>query len=245
MTIIRRVSYVAPEWIDLPLLTYPDGSVQQGYLEKTRRIQGVKYWGGIAYWPAGKVRLGRIESSALVSRVSYRSFIQYHPSGRVQCGRLAETTEIDGIRFLGGQYVDYDEQGVVVAGCVADPQVIGGTKVPAQTFVKLGPRREVTLVDLADLEQDWAIHGRSTKSCSITRHEFCCGDSCGSPLAEWGAATTFREFLYGELQEFPRDTFPEALPELLRKAELALERISDVPLFRFVRAAEPGPAKSR
>lgn len=229
------IKYIDPAPNGIALEKYADGSVKQGYLDGSVKIGGVKYCTGIAFWPGGKVRVGRIDGTAKIKGIISSGYIYFYPSGKLMSCKPEDYSEIKGIHFKKGQYIDFSESGEVIAGCSSGKQIIKGKKIPEDSFFKIDTSRKAAAVNIEGMTGNWSslIDGMNYE-CSITSREFACGGySGGGRFSEWGTSCTFREFLQGDLQDFPLCYLPDDYAEIIHLADRIHKMISSVEIYKF------------
>ncbi len=232
---ISLKNFKVPAPRNIALETYNDGSVKQGYIDGTIIINGIKYSGEIAFWPGGSIRVGRIDGTGKINRMECSGFIYFYPSGMLQSCKLTDTAMIRGILFKTGHYVDFNESGMPSAGYSAAEQLIKGVIIPGDRFFRIDSSGKPEVADIDDLRGDWrTIIENMNYECALTSSEFTCGSySGGGRFGEWGTSRTFREFIQGDLQDFPQSYMPENFNLIMSRSGMIHKRISDVGIYAF------------
>ncbi len=231
----KMIKYLNPAPRSIALETYPDGSVKQGYIDGSVKISSVKYITEIAFWPGGAVRAGRIDGIAEVKGITCSGFIYFYPSGKLQSCKPSESTLIKGIHFKEGQYIDFSETGLPIAGYSLKEQIIKGVKVPGDCFFIIHSSGKPQIIGINNPAEEWtSTQDGMNYACGLTQCGFTCGSySGGGRFGEWGTSCTIREFLQGDLQDFPQSYMPEDFQTIISKAEMIHKCISEVEIYKF------------
>ena len=127
------------------------------------------------------------------------------------------------------------ESGMPSGGCSASEQEIKGLKIPGDRFIKVDLHGKLEVIADDEISLSWnAVKDGKNYGCGLTPYEFTCGGySGGGRFAEWGTSCTIREFLQGDLQDFPLSYMPDDFHEIITQAELIHRRISGVEIYTF------------
>ena len=231
----KKIMFKNPAPRNIAFETYPDGSVRQGYLEGTVKISGIRYCTEIAFWPDGAVMTGRIDGYAKVNGIVCSGFIYFYPGGKLLSCKAVDSVSIRGICFQSGQYIDFDENGQPVSGFSSEDQIINKVRIPSGCFFKINRSGKPELISIENITSNWSsIVDGMNYECGITASEFTCGSySGGGRFGEWGTSCTFREFLQGDLQDFPGSYMAADVNEIISRVEEIHKLISSVEVYRF------------
>ncbi len=229
------IKYKNPAPNNIAYEIYSDGTVKQGYLDGSPKIVNIKYCTEIAFWPSGKVRVGRIDGSAEVIGIICSGFIYFYPGGKIMSFKPVDISTVKGVTFSKGQYIDFDKSGNPVAGHSAKEQIIKGLRIPEETFFTIDESGKPEIIKKEDFTGDWrsTVDGMNYE-CGLTLDGFTCGGySGGGRFGEWGTSCTIREFLQGDLQDFPLSYMNDKFPEIIGLAEKIHKQISSVEIYKY------------
>jgi hypothetical protein len=172
----------------------------------------------VAFYESGRLKCGRLARHLTIGGVKYYEYVYLYEDGTLRSSKLSDDTQLHGLQFHGGHYVDFDREGRVVAGCLVEER----PGMSRGSFVRVEPGRAPARV-LAGAEIHSWESGR--EGCMVDRSVFSAWTQ--GPFGGAGGECTFRDFLQGSLNEVCQRSFPE-YPRILEIIEERHAAISDV-----------------
>jgi hypothetical protein len=220
---INGITWVAQPWMELTLKLYPDGTVKHGLLDKPTEIDGYPLCYEAAFYPSGKLKCGRLHRNVERKGVIFSGHIYLYENGELRSSKLTATSDICGISFRSGQYVDFDEKGNVIAGCLGKNTELGNMLLPAGTFVKAG---EQGLLQAVRSDGKTLKEGNQEQGIEVNDLEVTSWAKDGRDVS-WGSCS-FRDFLHGNMNDAVKSGLPLIFDRVYALAKEKHAHISDI-----------------
>ena len=217
---VNGILIVSTEWRGLTPAFYPDGKIKHGLLDNATEIQGYPMCCEIAFYPSGKLKCGRLDHSITLNEIEYSGYIYLYENGKLQSSKLYKNSVIERYELLEDQYVDFDESGNLIAGCIAKPIQLAELIIPEKSFIRFDTKRVPfkSLTEVAYKSWEKGKFGASVNDVEL-------GSWVNDQFGGAGGSCSFRDFLQGTLNETVQGDLGEYFSEIY---EIVLRRHSQI-----------------